>query len=98
MPYHLQRHLSRKNEITIIDRLMMVAAVVHPLSAIPQVYIIYSTKDAAGVSLLTWIFFMIIGLVFLAYGLAHRIKPFIFNQILWFIVDALVVTGVILYD
>ena len=97
MTYNLHRHLSRKQELSLIDRMMMVAAIIHPLSAIPQVYIIYSTHDATGVSLLTWVFFMTIGLVFLAYGIAHRIKPFIFNQILWFIVDALVVAGVILY-
>jgi len=75
----------------------MVAAILHPLSALPQVYIIYSTRDATGVSLLTWLFFMTIGLVFLVYGIAHRLKPFIFNQVLWFIVDFMVVAGVVMY-
>ena len=76
---------------------MGVAAIIHPLTATPQVYKIYSTNDVAGVSLLTWLGFMILGLIFLAYGIVHRIKPFIVTQVLWFIVDALVVVGVIIY-
>lgn len=97
MAYHLYKDLTRKREITVIDRLMMVASIIHPLTAIPQVYQIYSTHNASGVSLATWFAFMTIGLVFLAYGIAHRLKPFICNQILWFIVDFLVVIGIFLY-
>ncbi len=76
---------------------MSVAAVIHPLTAVPQVYKIYSTHDVAGVSLWTWFGFMTLGLIFLAYGLAHKIRPFIVTQILWFIVDFLVVAGVLMY-
>lgn len=77
---------------------MIVAAVLHPLTAIPQVYSIYSTHDVSGISLLTWLGFMLLGLVFLAYGILHKIKPFIVTQVLWFIVDFLIVIGVLLYS
>lgn len=97
MPYHLHAYLSRKKKTAIIDRLMGVAAVIHPLTATPQVYKIYSTQVVAGVSLWTWLGFMLLGLIFLAYGLLHRIKPFILTQILWFVVDFLVVLGIFLY-
>jgi MtN3 and saliva related transmembrane protein len=80
-----------------IDRAMAGAAVIHPLTALPQVIQIYTTQSAAGVSLLTWLMFMALGSIFLAYGIVHRIKPFIVTQILWFIVDFLVVIGVLLY-
>lgn len=97
MPFHLQKHLTRKQEVTAVDRLMNLAAIIHPMTAIPQVYKIYSTQDVGGVSLWTWLGFMCLGLIFLAYGILHRIKPFIMTQILWFIVDFLVVFGVLLY-
>ena len=73
------------------------AAVIHPLTATPQVYAIYATQDVSGVSLWTWLGFMLLGLVFLAYGIAHRLAPFILTQILWFIIDFLIVAGILLY-
>lgn len=81
-----------------IDFLMTLASVIHPLTAIPQVYSIYATHDVSGVSLWTWLGFMVLGLVFLTYSIVHKIKPLILNQILWFIVDFLVVAGVIIYS
>jgi uncharacterized protein with PQ loop repeat len=89
--------LSKKTRRTTIDKLMAVTAIIHPLTAIPQVLIIYSTQNVSGVSLTTWLSFMIMGSIFLAYGIIHRLKPFIVTQILWFIVDVLVVLGVLMY-
>ena len=97
MSHHLYKHLSKKTKKTIVDRLMNIAAVVHPLTAIPQVYSIYSTHNVSGVSLFTWLGFMLLGLIFLSYGIFHKIKPFIVTQVLWFIVDFLVVVGVLIY-
>jgi uncharacterized protein with PQ loop repeat len=97
MPYHLHKYLTKKKETKIVDKLMSGAAVVHPLMAIPQVFDVYRNHSAAGVSLWTWLGFMLLGLVFLAYGLLHKIKPFIVTQVLWFIMDFLIVLGVLLY-
>jgi len=97
MNYQIHKHLTRKQEVTAVDRLMNVAAIIHPMTAIPQVYSIYSTHNVSGVSLLTWFGFMTLGVVFLAYGILHKIKPFILTQTLWFVVDFLVVLGVFLY-
>lgn len=97
MSHHLYKHLSKKHQKTIIDKSMSIAAVIHPLSAVPQVYSIYSTQDVSGISLLTWLGFMLLGLIFLSYGILHKIRPLIVTQVLWFIVDFLVVIGVIIY-
>ena len=97
MSHHLHKHLSKKQKITVIDKLMSMAAVIHPLMGVPQVIAIYSTQNVSGISLTTWFGFMTLGLVFLAYGLVHKIKPFVMTQILWFIVDFFVVFGVLLY-
>jgi uncharacterized protein with PQ loop repeat len=90
-------HLLSKRERSAVDHAMMVAAVVHPLTALPQVVQIYTTHTAAGVSLATWLGFMVLGTIFLAYALIHRIRPMIVTQVLWFFVDLSVVTGVLLY-
>ena len=75
----------------------MVASIIHPLTTIPQVVTIYQTQNASGVSLITWLGFMVIGGIFLAYGIVHKLTPFIVNQVIWFILDLLIVVGVILY-
>ena len=87
----------KKQNTTIIDTLMNAASVIHPMTAIPQVYTIYSTQDVSGVSLITWFGFMALGCIFLAYGIIHRIKPFILTQTLWFVVDFLIVIGVVIF-
>lgn len=74
-----------------------IAAVIHPLTALPQVYDIYTSHNVAGISLWTWIGFVVIGFVFLAYGITHRLKPIVLTQVLWFIVDLTVITGILLY-
>jgi len=82
----------------LIDKLMMIASLIHPLTAIPQVYSIYSTHNVSGVSLWTWFGFMILGLVFLLYAISHKLRPLIINQVIWFIVDFLVVIGVVIFQ
>ena len=77
---------------------MMIASLIHPLTAIPQVYSIYSTHNVSGVSLWTWFGFMILGLVFLLYAISHKLRPLIINQVIWFIVDFLVVIGVVIFQ
>lgn len=72
-------------------------AVIHPLSALPQVIEIFASKNATGVSLATWLLFMLIGIIFMLYAIAHRIKPMIINQFIWFVMDFLIVTGVLIY-
>jgi uncharacterized protein with PQ loop repeat len=95
---HRVRKLTHEQYVHTVDQMMSAASIIHPLTAAPQVYKIYSTQVVDGISILTWLGFMTLGLIFLAYGILHRIKPFIVTQILWFIVDLLVVIGVIIYS
>lgn len=80
-----------------IDHLMMVLAVIHPLTGVPQVVHIYTTQQVEGISLATWLGFMAIGLVYLYYAILHSLKPLILTQILWFIVDIAIIVGILLF-
>lgn len=95
--YQLLYQIQRKKNRQRIDSVMMVAAVLHPLMALPQVMQIYTTREAAGVSLLSWTFWLCNGIVFLLYGIAHKLKPYILMQIIWTIIDALVIIGILMY-
>jgi len=87
-----------KQDRTLIDRTMLLASIIYPLMVLPQIYHIYTTKDASGVSLTTWVGFILFGTIFLLYGISHRLKPYIITQILWFTVDLLVIVGILLYS
>lgn len=95
--HHLLKYIRSKENRKRIDGVMSVAAVAHPMIAIPQVLQIYITKQAAGLSIVTWSTFGLFGLVFLAYGIVHRLKPYIIMQICWMTVNASIVLGIILY-
>lgn len=94
---HFLRRRKPSEAQRFVDSLMMVVSVIHPFTALPQAVRIYQTHEATGVSLATWLGFMAIGVIFLTYGIMHRIKPLIINQILWFGIDLVIVIGVLMY-
>jgi len=96
--YHLFKYLRTKKHQNRVDRVMSIAAVLHPLSALPQVLKVYHTHQAAGLSIVMWLGFLCLGFVFLFYGIAHRLKPYILMQILWLITDVAMITSIIKYS
>lgn len=82
---------------TQIYRLTLVASVVQPLTTLPQVYKIYTTHDVSGLSLYTWVGYALVGLAFLAYGLAYKLRPIAIAQVLWFSLQMSVVVGILMY-
>ena len=95
--YHLFKFLQQKQQRTKIDALMSVAAVIHPLMAAPQIFKVYSTQHAADLSIWMWVAWLVLGLVFLIYGIAHKLKPYILMQFLWLAADILMIIGITLY-
>ena len=93
------RHLSRiiKRKKSFIDRAVLAIAIVEPLMTIPQIYQIWSTHNAQGVSLLSWLFYMLAAAVWLVYGIKIRDKPIILSSSLWVLTEGLVVLGVLFY-
>jgi len=86
-----------KRDTSFIYRLTLVAAVMQPLMTLPQAIQIYTTQDATGVSLWTWLGFLFFGSIFLLYGITYRLKPIIVAQSLWFAMQLSVVVGILLW-
>ena len=78
-------------------RLTLVAAMVQPLTTIPQVIKVYTTHNVAGLSLFTWLGYALVGLVFLAYGLRYKLLPIALTQVIWFSFQMSIVVGILLY-
>ncbi len=85
----------RQDPFNYIVYVFMVAT---PMFELPQAYDIYSSKDATSVSVYTWGFFFVSSIVWLTYSIKHRLKPLIFMYCLYILVEASIVTGIILYS
>ena len=87
----------RSPYIVFLDKLTFVVGVVGPFTVLPQIYSIFSTHSAAGVSLATWLLIFIVTFPWILYGVAHKEKSIIVSFILWEVVNLAVVVGVLLY-
>lgn len=83
--------------ISFLDKLTFVVGVIGPFTVLPQIYVIFSTKSAVGVSLATWVLIFVATFPWILYGVAHKEKNIIVSFILWEVVNLGVVIGVLLY-
>jgi uncharacterized protein with PQ loop repeat len=83
--------------IVFLDRLTFVAGVIGPFTVLPQIFSIFSTHSAQGVSLMTWALIFIVTFPWILYGIAQKDKSIIVSFILWEVVNLAVVVGVLMY-
>lgn len=88
---------AKSGYLAFLDRLTFVAGVIGPFTVVPQIYSIFSTQSAAGVSATTWALIFIVTLPWVFYGIAHKEKSIIVSFTLWEIANLSVVIGVLLY-
>lgn len=81
-----------------IERFALVAGIVQPLITLPQIIAIYGSQSAKDVSLLTWVGYLIFGIIFLIYGIVFNLKPIWVGQIIWVTMQTITVAGILLYS
>ncbi|MBU1202312.1 MAG: hypothetical protein KJ583_03595 [Nanoarchaeota archaeon] len=81
----------------IMDKLVYAASIFAPIMTLPQVMIIWIDKNAQGISVVSWIAYMLCALIWLMYGFLHKEKPIIIMNLLWIVLDLLVIIGVMVY-
>jgi uncharacterized protein with PQ loop repeat len=94
---HHKRTVKKTKYIVFLDRLTFIAGVVGPFTVLPQIYGIFSTHSATGVSLLTWTMIFIVTFPWILYGVAHKDKSIIVSFILWEVANFTVMLGVLMY-
>lgn len=87
----------KSSYIVFLDKLTFVVGVIGPFTVLPQIYSIFTTKSAAGVSPITWALIFVVTFPWILYGLAHKERSIIVSFILWEIMNLTVVIGVLLY-
>lgn len=79
------------------DYLMYGVAIFSPVALLPQVFHLFKTQDASGLSLPTWILLGCLNILWLMYGIIHRETPLIISNILFTALYIAVVGGIVLY-
>ena len=89
------RVVAAKRHLSLFDRIVIVVSFIYPLSASPQVVEVFA-GNIAGVSLFSWVGFLVCATLFLAYGVKHKITPMIIANSLWVVMDSLVILGILM--
>ena len=90
-------HITKKEEKRLINRVCSVFAVLMPLTALPQITLLYQTKDASSLSLLMWVLYCVGCIPFLLFGIIYRHRQIIVLNVLWLIVQAIMIAGILMY-
>ena len=81
----------------IIDNCVYLVTVFWLVMTIPQITSIWIEKNAAGVSAVSWIGYLLSAGFWLAYGFVHKERPIILSSIAWIILEFFVVIGAFIY-
>ena len=83
--------------VTGIERVLRILSVLTMLMTVPQVLTIWVGGNASGVSLISWISYLLSACLWFVYGLRKRDKTIYLACIGWIVLDAAVVIGVIVH-
>lgn len=79
------------------DYLMYGVGIFAPLAVVPQILQIFTTKSSEGLSLPTWLLFVVVNTLWATYGAVHNDKHILFANIMMALFNATVVVGVLIY-
>ena len=106
-PHHINKrkriHLKKEKYphpnkwVRWLDNFLLVIAVLGPLVTLPQIIRIFLYKNADGLSIITWGFFALGSIPWVAYGIVHKEKPIVVSYSLWFILYLATVIGILVY-
>jgi len=80
-----------------MDKAIYFVGIFGPIMTIPQIYKIFHEKSAAGISVISWIAYLITAIFWFSYGVLHKEKPIIFTYVIWIFLDILIIIGSIMY-
>jgi len=87
-----------KKWIRWLDRVVLAVAIIGPMANIPQIIKVYFENNISGLSLVTWVMFVLITIPWIFYGFIHKDKPIIVANILWFTTNVMIVIGIIIHS
>jgi uncharacterized protein with PQ loop repeat len=80
-----------------LEKVLRGLSVFTMLMTVPQVLAVWIGRDAAGVSLVSWISYLVAACLWFVYGLQKGDKTIYLACIGWVVLDAAIVAGVIIH-
>jgi uncharacterized protein with PQ loop repeat len=80
-----------------LEKVLRGLSVFTMLMTVPQVLTIWVGRDAGGVSLVSWISYLVAACLWFVYGLQKRDKTIYLACVGWVLLDAAIVIGVIIH-
>jgi uncharacterized protein with PQ loop repeat len=87
----------KHTKMPLVDRATYVVAIIEPIITIPQAADIFIHHTAAGISLTSWIGYEILTVVWIWYAYVHRNKLIMIYNLLYFVVQTVIIFGGIMY-
>lgn len=82
----------------VINLIALIIGIMGPLSSAPQAWMIYTTHDATGVSIWTWLLFLVFNFTMIFYGAVHRLMPIVVSNVTWVVVEIIIIAGILMYS
>lgn len=95
--HHLYKNLESKKARKFFNKLIYIMITFGVLANLFQLLKIFLEKTSTGVSLISWMGYSFISLVWLIYGISNNEKPIIINSSLLFITQIITVIGIAIY-
>ena len=96
-PQEFQHDSSRSRFNRFIDRSAFVVGIIAPLSTVPQIIQIYTTRSAEDLNLGTWGLFLAFTVFWLLYGIVNRARPLIITNSIWLVSYVVVIIGAVIH-
>jgi len=95
--YHPHKKNKPKKRVShVLDTVIYPLALISPIMTIPQLSEIWTNGSVSGVSLPTWAAYAMVSSVWFIYGVSHKEKPIIASSSALFILQSLIVVGILI--
>lgn len=82
-------------KVSGLERVLRALSIVTMLMTVPQVLIVWTGPSVEGVSLVSWLSYLVSACLWLVYGLRKHDKTIYLACIGWILLDAAIVIGVL---
>ena len=87
-----------KTRDKILDGIDSFICIIFPLTTIPQIKKIWMKQNAEGISLLTWVLYLVFTIPLIAYAIKKNDLKLAVMWAIWAFIYILVITGTVYYQ
>ncbi|MFW5852732.1 MAG: PQ-loop domain-containing transporter [Nanoarchaeota archaeon] len=94
---HLEQYPNKNPKIKMLDDAMLIIASIGPMFMLPQILKIYSARNAASISILTFALLGTTHLTWIYYGFVHKDRQIMTSHSLFFLACLALIVGAIIF-